>query len=220
MFESEGIGTLNYHTNQHTNTNQLILHSDHTNHQIVLRESQSEKTKNVDRAIENSHYSTKRETTNHGKRKREKIKRASSKKNWTETGKTHTLENDQNITDNLNNRKQFKEPGKKPNHNERFYDIKTMPMKKLFGLFEKQWTMPDKFEPSRFKIEVTEDDAAPWTEEHGWDAEMDTDMWHHFGHLRFEHSTTFMILGTLTMWGHGRVVRKSQRLVEIMDSEE
>ena len=98
MFESEGIGTLNYHTNQHTNTNQRILHSDHTNHQIVLCESQSEQTKNQDQVIENNYSSIKRETTSHGERKREKTKRASSKKIWTETGKNYILENDQTIT--------------------------------------------------------------------------------------------------------------------------
>ena len=95
---------------------------------------------------------------------------------------------------------QFKEPKPKPNHEEIFYDVAKMPIKKLFDLFDDEWEVPDKFQPTRFKIKVSTDTNAEWSEDHGWDANLESELWKHFGHLKFDNATVMKLLGCLSMY--------------------
>ena len=100
----------------------------------------------------------------------------------------------------LTKRKKFKEPKPKDNHNELFYDVDKMPFAKLFKMFETGYILPEKFKKNNFKIKVTEDSEHGWTENHGWDANLESDLWKHFGHLKFENNNVMKILGSLTMF--------------------
>ena len=72
--------------------------------------------------------------------KKGKCKREKWAEKWTKGGKFRDK------PDRITKFKQFKEPKEKDNHNELFYDLKKMPVKKLFKLFDKGWEVPDDFE--------------------------------------------------------------------------
>ena len=95
--------------------------------------------------------------------------------------------------------KKFREPKEKDNHNEIFYDVDKMPIKSLYNMFG-NWTAPENFSASNYKIRVTEDAVDKWTTDHEWNVGIDTDMWRHCGHLKFENVNMMKILSVLSMY--------------------
>ena len=95
--------------------------------------------------------------------------------------------------------KQFREPNEKPNHNVVFYDVDNMPIKSLYNSFG-NWSAPSNFTASKFKVKVTEDSVDRWTTDHEWNVGLDSDMWRHCGHLKFENINMMKILSVLSMY--------------------
>ena len=96
---------------------------------------------------------------------------------------------------------QFRTPTKKDNHDHLFYDQNKMPLQKLFEqLEETTYTFPKDFKASKVKIKVTEDQAAAWSCEHETEIIAGTDVGKTLGHLKFENTSVFKLLGILTMY--------------------
>ena len=136
---------------------------------------------------------------NHGKRKQEKEIPNGSKQREVDYGREKGKRTLDTKKEKIKKVKQFREPKEKENHNWIFYDISKMPLKSLFESFG-NWEVPDNFTASKFKIKVTEDSTDKWTAEHDWDVGTDSDMWKHFGHLKFENTNKMKVLGVLSMY--------------------
>ena len=116
-----------------------------------------------------------------------------------EEGKLKVLKSKKIPRHNIKKVKKFREPNKKANHDELFYDIPKMPMKSLFELLG-DWTAPEEFTPANFKVKVTEDSIDKWTTDHDWEVSFGSDFWKHFGHLKFENANMLQILGALSKY--------------------
>ena len=211
-----GNGMENPHTNQ-LNSNKLkkndVLYN--TNHALETSQShthtlrtsnQSNSISPVSNNIANVNFnhkfsenkSTEKIAIKDGrerKREQRKIKGSRGKK----AGKTSNTRIAQGYKNSKKTNVKRSGPAKKDNHDDLYYDLNKMPLQKLYQELG-TWEIPAAFKASKVKIKVKEDDAAPWTENHDFKFEHNTELGKTIGHLKFENTTEFKLLGILTMY--------------------